>query len=100
LTILTPLCTNLPDDIIQATPTKIDEGIEFHAWWLRTSFEMPHLVDGLIPVLAEKENPLAALVIVGPLRQAFIFFFYVSGYTAGFGQNWMSALRLEPVFFK
>jgi hypothetical protein len=28
------------------------------------------------------------------------FFFYVSGYTAGFGQNGMSALRLEPVYFK
>jgi hypothetical protein len=27
-------------------------------------------------------------------------FFHVSGYTAGFGQNWMSALRLEPVYFE
>jgi hypothetical protein len=37
---------------------------------------------------------------LGPLRQTFIFFSYVSGYTAGFGQNWMSAVRLEPVYFE
>jgi hypothetical protein len=28
------------------------------------------------------------------------FFFYLSGYMAGVGQNWISALRLEPVYFE
>jgi hypothetical protein len=38
--------------------------------------------------------------LIGPLRQAFIDFFDGSGYTAGFGQNRVSGLRLEPVYKK
>jgi hypothetical protein len=41
-------------------------------------------------------NPLP----LGPLRLAFIDFFYGSRYTAGFGQNRMSALGVEPVYKK
>jgi hypothetical protein len=36
--------------------------------------------------------------LMGPLRQAFILFTHVSGYTAGFGRFWMSARRLEFVY--
>jgi hypothetical protein len=35
---------------------------------------------------------------LGPLRQAFILFNHVSGYTAGFGRFWMSARRLKSVY--
>jgi hypothetical protein len=48
MTALTTRCTNLLQDIIQATPTKIDAGIKFHARGLRTFFKVPHLVDDLI----------------------------------------------------
>jgi hypothetical protein len=37
--------------------------------------------------------------VLGPLKQAFILFFHVSGYTAGFGRFQMSAPRLEHVYF-
>jgi hypothetical protein len=43
---------------------------------------------------------ISALVAlgIGPLRQAFILFNHVSGYTAGFGRFWMSARRLKSVY--
>jgi hypothetical protein len=57
------------------------------------------LLDEVQSHLGVLSNGRVSLTI-GPLRQAFIDFFYVSGYTAGFGQNRMSALRLEPVYKK
>jgi hypothetical protein len=49
----------------------------------------------VLPVEDDDHNGSGTSQIqIGPLRQAFILFIYVSGYTAGFGRFWMSAEKL------
>jgi hypothetical protein len=50
----------------------------------------------VLPVEDDDHNGSGTSQIqIGPLRQAFILFIYVSAYTAGFGRFWMSAEKLD-----